>query len=60
MLVCFSHVAISTVSLGVLKASHKTMFKPALPDQKVKQFLQYSRNGKPINSTTNNTKGGGD
>ena len=35
MLACFSHVAISTVSLGVLKASHKTLFQPALPDQKV-------------------------
>ena len=28
-------MAICTVSLGVLKASHKTLFHPTLPDQKV-------------------------
>ena len=28
-------MAIFTVSLGVLKASHKTLFHPTLPDQKV-------------------------
>ena len=36
-----SRVAISTVSLGVLKESHKTMFQPPLPNQKVmrKQYI---------------------
>ena len=42
--VCFSHVAISTVSLGVLKASHKTMFKPPLPEQKVNRCLHDNKN----------------